>query len=57
MLWGAHAPVLKAEWRDRLSEYFTNIWVDVTEEAGHFVHYEAPDLANQEIVAFFETLR
>ncbi len=57
MLWGAHDPVLKAEWRDRLSEYFTNIWVDVTEEAGHFVHYEAPDLANQEIVAFFETLR
>ena len=57
MLWGAHDPVLKAEWRDRLGEYFDDIRVDVTEEAGHFVHYEAPELANREIAAFFEELR
>ncbi|NKB59916.1 MAG: alpha/beta fold hydrolase [Alphaproteobacteria bacterium] len=57
MLWGAHDPVLKAEWRDRLGDYFADIRIDVAEEAGHFVHYEVPDLANLEIEAFFKSLR
>jgi len=53
VLWGAHDPILKAEWRDRLGEYFTDIRVDLAPDAGHFVHYESPDLANREIAAFF----
>lgn len=57
MLWGAHDPVLKAEWRDRLDEYFADIRVDVAEDAGHFVHYERPELANREIIEFFTAHR
>ncbi|MEC9151998.1 MAG: alpha/beta hydrolase [Pseudomonadota bacterium] len=56
MLWGAHDPVLKAERRDRLHEYFSDIQIDDINEAGHFVHYEAPDLAIREITAFFKPL-
>lgn len=56
VLWGASDPVLKAEWTDRLGETFAQVRVDVAPAAGHFVHYEAPDLANREISAFFEGL-
>ena len=56
VLWGAHDPVLKAEWRDRLGDYFADIRVDVAPDAGHFVHYESPELANREIKAFFASL-
>lgn len=54
VLWGRHDPVLKVEWADRLGEYFTDLDVAVAEDAGHFVHYECPDLAAQAIAAFFE---
>jgi pimeloyl-ACP methyl ester carboxylesterase len=54
VLWGAHDPILKAEWRDRLGEYFSDIEVGVAETAGHFVHYEAPEAAAAAIRAFFE---
>jgi len=53
VLWGRHDPVLKAEWTDRLGAYFTDLDVGIAEEAGHFVHYECPDLASREIAAFF----
>jgi epoxide hydrolase 4 len=53
VLWGRHDPVLKAEWADCLPEYFTDIKVGFAEDAGHFVHYEVPDLAAAEVDAFF----
>lgn len=54
VLWGASDPVLRAAWTDRLPDYFADVEIDVAPEAGHFVHYERPDLANAEIVRFFE---
>jgi pimeloyl-ACP methyl ester carboxylesterase len=53
VLWGRHDPILKVEWIDRLPEYFTKIEVEICEEAGHFVHYEAPESAARAIAAFF----
>ena len=34
-------------------QYFTNVEVSFAEDAGHFVHYECPDLAAREINKFF----
>ncbi len=51
--WGARDPVLKVEWADRLGDYFAEVDVEPVPGAGHFVHYEQPDLANREIAAFF----
>jgi epoxide hydrolase 4 len=45
--------VLKSEWADRLGEFFSHLVVSTVPEAGHFVHYEKPDLACREIRAFF----
>ncbi len=56
VLWGAHDPILKAAWRDRLDEYFSDIRIGLAPDAGHFVHYETPELANREIKAFFAPL-
>ena len=52
-LWGESDPVLRSEWADRLGEYFADYSLKIVPEAGHFVHYEKPDLANREIRAFF----
>ena len=52
VLWGAHDPVIKSEWADRLSESFSNAEVTIVARAGHFVHYERPDYANREMLAF-----
>jgi pimeloyl-ACP methyl ester carboxylesterase len=41
------------EWADRLGDYFTDLDFTPMREAGHFAHYERPDLANREIVEFF----
>ena len=53
MLWGGRDPVLKAEWMDRLPEFFTDLEASVAEEAGHFVQMEQPGLAAGAIRAFF----
>jgi pimeloyl-ACP methyl ester carboxylesterase len=53
-LWGERDPIHKAEWTDLLPEYFADVRVDLAKGAGHFVHYEKPELANREIVAFFK---
>jgi epoxide hydrolase 4 len=53
VLWGAHDPVLKAEWTDRLHETFSDAQVNVLPAAGHFVHLEQPDIAAREIERFF----
>ena len=45
--------MLKAEWIDRIPEFFPNlVEASVAPEAGHFVHWEAPELAAREIRAF-----
>ena len=56
VLWGAHDPVLKAEWVDRLPEFFTRLECSLAQEAGHFVHLEAPDLAATEMERFFTAI-
>lgn len=53
VLWGESDAVLKSEWTDRLGEFFSDVEVTTVPEAGHFVHYEKPDLACREIRAFF----
>ncbi|MBL8698545.1 MAG: alpha/beta hydrolase [Alphaproteobacteria bacterium] len=54
VLWGAKDPVLKAEWHDRLGDYFADLAVDIAPDAGHFPHWEIPDRATREILAFLE---
>lgn len=54
VLWGAHDPVLKADWRDRLGDYFSDVEVDVAPDAGHYPHWETPELASREIRAFLD---
>jgi pimeloyl-ACP methyl ester carboxylesterase len=40
----------------RLPETFANLRASVAEGLGHFVHYESPERAAQEIARFFEAL-
>lgn len=56
-LWGEGDPVVKARWADRLGDYFADYSFEAAPRAGHFVHYERPELANREISAFFGDLR
>ena len=53
IFWGAHDPLLRQDWTDRLGEYFSDLELDFAPDAGHFVHYETPDSAAQEIRRFF----
>jgi len=53
VLWGESDPILRSEWADRLDEYFADYRLDTVPDAGHFVHYERPDLANEAIASFF----
>jgi pimeloyl-ACP methyl ester carboxylesterase len=55
-LWGESDPILRSEWADRLGEYFADYTLDTVPDAGHFVHYEKPELANREIQSFFGEL-
>ena len=56
VLWGRHDPVLKSAWIDVVGNYFENVEAGIAEDAGHFVHYEQPDLAAREIARFFERI-
>lgn len=56
VLWGRHDPVLKSAWIDVVSEYFDDVNASIAEDAGHFVHYETPDPAAQEIDCFFRRI-
>jgi pimeloyl-ACP methyl ester carboxylesterase len=51
-LWGAHDPVLKFEFTDKLADYFTRHTLEKADGAGHFVHFEVPDLANARLRSF-----
>ena len=55
--WGVHDPVLRIEWSDLLGDYFENYTVTRAENAGHFVHYEQPELANAEMIKFLLSLK
>jgi pimeloyl-ACP methyl ester carboxylesterase len=54
--WGVSDPVIKIIWADRLGDNFSNYTFTRAEEAGHFVQYERPERANQEILRFFSGL-
>jgi len=54
VLWGRHDPVLRSEWTDGLEDYFSTLTIELAESAGHFVHFEQPDLANDRMLAFLE---
>ena len=51
-LWGAHDPVLRYEFTDKLGDYFETFKLEQAEAAGHFVHFEVPTLANDRLRAF-----
>jgi pimeloyl-ACP methyl ester carboxylesterase len=55
-LWGAEDPILRAEWQDTLNDVFAGVTLEQAPGAGHFVAWEAPDLANARIRAFFKPL-
>jgi pimeloyl-ACP methyl ester carboxylesterase len=54
--WGESDSVLKVQWADRLGDYFADVDFAPIIEAGHFAHYERPDLANREISDFFRAI-
>lgn len=53
VLWGAHDPVLLPAWTDRLGECFTDLELGLAPDAGHFVHWETPDVAAGAVREFF----
>ncbi len=52
LLWGAHDPVLRFEFTDKLGDYFERHTLERAEDAGHFVHFEVPEVANARLAAF-----
>ncbi len=56
VLWGESDPILRSAWADRLGEYFSAATVTTLAAAGHFVHFERPDIACREIRSFFRSL-
>lgn len=56
MLWGENDAIFKIDWADGIEDYFTDIKLDTVPGAGHFMHYEMPELSNREIVSFFKGL-
>ena len=52
VLWGAHDPVLRFEFADKLADYFEPVTLEKAEGAGHFVHFEVPELANARMLKF-----
>ncbi len=51
--WGAHDPVIKLEFADKLGDYFADHTLEKAENAGHFVHFEQPEAWNRRMRAFF----
>jgi len=54
--WGEGDSVLKVGWADRLGDYFSDLDFAPMREAGHFAHYEQPEVANREISDFFRAM-
>ena len=52
VLWSDADPILRFEWSDNLGEYFTNFTLKRIEGCGHFMHREAPERINTELLEF-----
>ncbi len=52
ILWSDNDPILRFEWGDNLGEYFTNYTLKKIEGCGHFMHREAPERINRELIEF-----
>jgi len=52
ILWSDNDPILRFEWSDNLGQYFTNHTLKKIEGCGHFMHREAPERINQELIEF-----
>lgn len=50
--WGAHDPVLRYDFSDKLGDYFTSFTLEKAEASGHFTHFEQPQLANERMLRF-----
>jgi pimeloyl-ACP methyl ester carboxylesterase len=55
VVWGESDPVMRAEWSDRLAEYFSLVSLELLPGVGHFVPFEAPDAAAAAIRAAMAT--
>lgn len=55
-LWGESDAILRVEWQETLLDLFEDITLERAPQAGHFVHWEQPELANRRIKAFFAGL-
>jgi len=51
--WGRHDPILLSDWHDTLADYFVDPEIEIADGAGHFVHLERPDAANDRVTDFF----
>ena len=56
IFWGEGDRIAKIEWADKLGDYFSNLKFSPAPNAGHFVHYEQPEMSNREMLAFFTPL-
>jgi pimeloyl-ACP methyl ester carboxylesterase len=52
--WAEHDPLFPYTWTDRLGETFASLDLEMLPAVGHFPHREDPDLASEEIAAFFQ---
>jgi pimeloyl-ACP methyl ester carboxylesterase len=52
VLWSDNDPILRFEWSDNLGQFFTNHTLRKIEGCGHFMHREAPDRVNRELIDF-----
>jgi len=52
ILWSDNDPILRFEWSDNLAQYFTNYTLKKVEGCGHFMHREAPERINGELIEF-----
>ena len=57
VFWGQFDPVLPPDWMDTLASLFSNLEAEICPDAGHFVHYEAPEVVNADIIEFFDKSR
>jgi pimeloyl-ACP methyl ester carboxylesterase len=52
VLWGDSDPILRFAWSDKLGETFPNHTLKKIEGCGHFLHREAPERVNREVIEF-----
>lgn len=55
LFWGAHDPVLKFEYSDKLGDYFETFTLERSENTGHFTHFEDPAASNERLLAFLRS--